>query len=210
MSTTDPDKPGNLEIRERQTNGDLLLSNSSTLTVREIEILRKMVLGLTNREIAAELFLAVHTIEYYATRIYQKLGVKNRTQAAMLARHLQLGDSEAPPVSEAPSRDSQAASVMPPVLISVKTRTSRRYPMKLIIAGVASTALTIAGLAAFFPSSIPLVGANPRPQHCVGQPDYVIHPDGTTERLSKEPLRCFDSFEEAIQSLGLDPAEYHP
>ena len=38
--------------------------------------------GRTNPEVAAELFLTVHTIEKALTRIYSKLGVRSRTQLA--------------------------------------------------------------------------------------------------------------------------------
>jgi DNA-binding NarL/FixJ family response regulator len=38
--------------------------------------------GKTNREVAAELFVAVKTVEAALTRIYDKLGVRSRTQLA--------------------------------------------------------------------------------------------------------------------------------
>ena len=38
--------------------------------------------GRTNPEIAAELFLTVHTVEKALTRIYSKLGVRSRTELA--------------------------------------------------------------------------------------------------------------------------------
>ena len=36
--------------------------------------------GRTNREIAAELFMSVHTVEAHLTRIFRALGVQNRTE----------------------------------------------------------------------------------------------------------------------------------
>jgi DNA-binding CsgD family transcriptional regulator len=50
------------------------------------------VTGKANREIAAELFITVHTVEKALTRAYAKLGVRSRTELA--ARLL---DSEAKP-----------------------------------------------------------------------------------------------------------------
>jgi DNA-binding NarL/FixJ family response regulator len=58
------------------------------LSERENEILRLMSLGLSNREIAQRLSLAEGTVKNYVTAILQKLGVRDRTQAAIRAREL--------------------------------------------------------------------------------------------------------------------------
>jgi DNA-binding CsgD family transcriptional regulator len=58
------------------------LLSQDPLTEREIEILRLLAAGLSNREIAGKLFLALETIRWYTKRIYSKLQVSNRTQAA--------------------------------------------------------------------------------------------------------------------------------
>ena len=60
------------------------------LTLREQEILRLIVNGRSNKEIAEELFIAVNTVKWYATQIYQKLGVRTRVQAIVRARELNL------------------------------------------------------------------------------------------------------------------------
>ncbi len=56
------------------------------LSEREREILRLMAQGLTNREIADRLILAQGTVKNYVTTILQKLGARDRTQAALRAR----------------------------------------------------------------------------------------------------------------------------
>jgi len=56
------------------------------LSEREREILRLMAQGFTNREIADRLNLAQGTVKNYVTTILQKLGVRDRTQAALRAR----------------------------------------------------------------------------------------------------------------------------
>ncbi len=56
------------------------------LSVREREVLAMLALGYRNREIAHELFLSVDTVKTYVRRVFQKLGVHNRTQAALRAR----------------------------------------------------------------------------------------------------------------------------
>jgi pimeloyl-ACP methyl ester carboxylesterase/DNA-binding CsgD family transcriptional regulator len=58
----------------------------STLTEREQEILRALVAGRTNTEIGAALFISEKTVRNALTRIFEKLGVKTRTQAAVLAQ----------------------------------------------------------------------------------------------------------------------------
>jgi DNA-binding NarL/FixJ family response regulator len=58
------------------------------LTGREREVLTLIALGRTNQEIASELFLGVGTVKTHVHRIIQKLGVSDRTQAAITAiRH---------------------------------------------------------------------------------------------------------------------------
>ena len=60
------------------------------LSARELELLRLVVAGRSNREIAAELFLALGTVKSHLHNIYQKMGVRSRTQAIALASELNL------------------------------------------------------------------------------------------------------------------------
>ena len=60
------------------------------LTEREEQTLRLMAAGLTNREIAAELYLSHNTIKAYTSRIYGKLGVSSRAEAINRAYQLNL------------------------------------------------------------------------------------------------------------------------
>lgn len=57
----------------------------SDLTPREIEILRLVAAGLSNKEIGARLFLAEKTVKNYLTLIFQKLQIADRVQAAVFA-----------------------------------------------------------------------------------------------------------------------------
>lgn len=63
----------------------------SPLSEREIEVLRLVTKGATNREIAATLFIAEGTVRNHLTNILGKLGVSDRTQAAVKAKELGLG-----------------------------------------------------------------------------------------------------------------------
>jgi len=56
-----------------------------TLTERELEILQLLVQGHSNPEIARRLYLAAGTVRNYVSNILQKLGVPDRTQAAVVA-----------------------------------------------------------------------------------------------------------------------------
>jgi LuxR family maltose regulon positive regulatory protein len=60
------------------------------LTERELEVLRLIVAGLSNPEIAEELFIAVSTVKSHVNHIYGKLGVESRTQALVKAQDLGL------------------------------------------------------------------------------------------------------------------------
>jgi DNA-binding NarL/FixJ family response regulator len=60
------------------------------LSEREVEILRLIGGGLSNREIASQLILAEGTVKNHITNILNKLGVADRTQAALKARELGL------------------------------------------------------------------------------------------------------------------------
>jgi DNA-binding CsgD family transcriptional regulator len=58
---------------------------SAGLTSREVEVLRLVAQGRSNREIATELFIAEKTARNHVERVYAKLGVNNRTQATLAA-----------------------------------------------------------------------------------------------------------------------------
>lgn len=60
------------------------------LSPRELEVLVLVAAGLTNREIAEELFIGISTVKKHINHIYDKLNVRNRTRAAACARELNL------------------------------------------------------------------------------------------------------------------------
>jgi two-component system NarL family response regulator len=55
------------------------------LTSREVGVLELVAKGMSNKEIAAALFLSEDTIKTHLRHIYAKLGVGDRTEAALLA-----------------------------------------------------------------------------------------------------------------------------
>jgi DNA-binding CsgD family transcriptional regulator len=66
------------------------LSNPAGLTDRQLEVLRLISSGLSNPEIAAELFLSKKTVEHHVSAIYSKLGVGTRAKAIASARQLHI------------------------------------------------------------------------------------------------------------------------
>ncbi len=54
------------------------------LTARELEVLRLVTNGCTNVEIGRALGLTVHAVKFHLASIYRKLGVANRTEAAVV------------------------------------------------------------------------------------------------------------------------------
>jgi DNA-binding NarL/FixJ family response regulator len=71
-------------------------SGAVQLTPREESVVRLVVQGMVNREIAATLHLSEHTIKNYLFRIFDKLGVSNRVELALYAvAKLNLSDCNA-------------------------------------------------------------------------------------------------------------------
>jgi DNA-binding NarL/FixJ family response regulator len=79
--------------RKGSTSGSGSRGPSSVkLTQREVEVLRLMAQGRTNRQIARSLFVSVSTVKKHVQRIISKLEVSDRTQAAVKANGLGLLD----------------------------------------------------------------------------------------------------------------------
>ncbi|MFE5324300.1 response regulator [Paenibacillus sp. NPDC056579] len=55
------------------------------LTEREMEVLRLIASGKSNQDVADELFIGIKTVKFHVTNILAKLGVEDRTQAAIYA-----------------------------------------------------------------------------------------------------------------------------
>ncbi len=82
-----------LAWREGQDGTNTLTSLLDELTERERQILELLATGRSNKEIARELDLSEKTVKHYMTNILQKLQVRNRVEAALLAQkvaHMQV------------------------------------------------------------------------------------------------------------------------
>jgi DNA-binding NarL/FixJ family response regulator len=56
------------------------------ITPRELEILRAIAEGLSTREIAEKLFVSENTVKTHASRLFDKLNARRRTQAVQIAK----------------------------------------------------------------------------------------------------------------------------
>lgn len=64
--------------------------HSMDLSQREVEVLRLLAEGLSNKEIAQQLYISLRTVKYHITNIFTKLNVENRTQAVSRARLIKI------------------------------------------------------------------------------------------------------------------------
>lgn len=71
--------------RLRQPKNEQKQQLHDLLTEREMDVLKSVARGLSNQEIADELFIGVKTVKFHITNIFNKLEVEDRTQAAIYA-----------------------------------------------------------------------------------------------------------------------------
>lgn len=93
-SFVDPSVAGKLlaQVSSQQSQPASLLTEK--LTGRKTDVLRLLARGLTNAEIAAQLYLSEGTVRNHISAILEKLGVTDRTQAALLALRHGLVDTD--------------------------------------------------------------------------------------------------------------------
>jgi DNA-binding NarL/FixJ family response regulator len=70
------------------------------LTGKELGVLRAVSRGLSNKQVARELFVSEQTVKFHLTNIYRKLDVANRTEAVHLAIRQQIVEN---PLFERPA-----------------------------------------------------------------------------------------------------------
>jgi two-component system nitrate/nitrite response regulator NarL len=103
-----------LEALTQPALAHLNSNGASLLSAREIDVVRCLAEGLSNREIAQRLKLTEHTVKNYLFRIFDKLGVSSRVEVVLYA----LGGGAAPP-GKTPSTGGRSRSV---TLVPPKSR----------------------------------------------------------------------------------------
>ena len=68
-----------------QSKGERVANENKDLSKREVEVLRQIASGLSNREIADKLFISIRTVDAHRNHIMQKLGLKSTAQLVKYA-----------------------------------------------------------------------------------------------------------------------------
>ncbi|MBA6350087.1 MULTISPECIES: response regulator transcription factor [unclassified Colwellia] len=77
--------PSSMTLRKNNNQ-----NTQETLTPRQQEVVNMMMKGHSNKKIALEIGIAEATIKMHATSIFKRLGVSNRTEAALMIQKLEL------------------------------------------------------------------------------------------------------------------------
>ena len=136
-----------------------LYANQVQLSERELEILRLVATGLSNKEIAGQLFLSPNTVKVHLRNIFGKIGVQSRTEATMYA--VRQGWVQVPAEArEAISEESGAetATAMP-VPVARPRAVEPPLPWPQRVALIVAVALVIAGLIVTWPRAATVSGA---------------------------------------------------
>jgi DNA-binding NarL/FixJ family response regulator len=100
-----------LEALTKPALAHLNNNGASLLSAREIDVVRCLAEGLTNREIAQRLKLTEHTVKNYLFRIFDKLGVSSRVEVVLYA----LGAGAPPPAKTSSTGGrSRPVALVPP------------------------------------------------------------------------------------------------
>jgi DNA-binding NarL/FixJ family response regulator len=81
------------DVEDANFRPQLVGDEENALTSRELEVLKLVAAGLSNREIAQKLWVTEQTIKFHLANVYRKLDVGNRTQASHYAHTNGLVDS---------------------------------------------------------------------------------------------------------------------
>lgn len=125
------------------------------LTDREREVLELVATGITNREVAQELFISVNTVKVHLRNVFAKLGAESRTEATMIAIRegwVQVGEGEEGVASPATGEETSTGP-------SVSPGPPLPWPKRVALLG--SLVLVILGIVVTWPQAQPQPGNSP-------------------------------------------------
>ena len=98
------------------------MTDNTSLTSRETEILALIAVGKANKEIAADLFISVNTVKVHVSNIFQKIDVSSRTEATLYAIENGIVQSPAATNTQQEDTGSETSGVTSEIIMGEKPR----------------------------------------------------------------------------------------
>lgn len=139
------------------------MSNGEELSERELEILRLVATGVSNKEIAQVLSISPNTVKVHMRNIFAKIAVASRTEATLYALKTGLISSPAAPVDvRATELDEALTPALPENTLPAAPAAEKRLRWWRLAALIVLAALTITS-ALRLSAGLPLIGQAPTP-----------------------------------------------
>ncbi len=137
---------------------------NTELSERELEILKLLATGLSNKEIASQLFLSINTVKVHLRNIFAKLGVQSRTEATLIA--IQRGYVNVPGTPAAANEEiadtaGSATPIVVPSAPAIEIEPALPVRRRLALIGLALLAIALAVIAVPRGSAQSAVSAQP-------------------------------------------------